>query len=175
MAADDSAKRRSDSFVPAVDRWYYTAKILQKQERTFIFLHFTNESFSLFNAHSAQSCNSLPNFTKFSAVFAEHCRNSDFCLIRRMERVPPPTGLKRCSLCRMRDIPPRRIGDSCSERISGLAIRRVTRYNKEHLVFCDSIIEQILKAAQKLHWAVSLGNSYQETQSVSYDFLFSPR
>lgn len=135
MAADDSAKRRSDSFVPAVDRWYYTAKNLRKQERTFIFLHFMNESFSLYNVHSAQSCNSLLNFTKFHAVFAEHCRNSGFCLIRRMERVPPPTGLKRCSLCRMREIPPRRIGDSCSERISGLAIRRVTRYNKEHLVF----------------------------------------
>lgn len=135
MAADDSAKRRSDSFVPAVDRWYYTAKNLRKQERTFIFLHFMNESFSLYNVHSAQSCNSLLNFTKFHAVFAEHCRNSGFCLIRRMERVPPPTELKRCSLCRMREIPPRRIGDSCSERISGLAIRRVTRYNKEHLVF----------------------------------------
>ena len=135
MAADDSAKRRSDSFVPAVDRWYYTAKNLRKQEPTFIFLHFMNESFSLFNAHSAQSCNSLLNFTKFHAVFAEHCRNSGFCLIRRMERVPPPTALKRCSLCRMRETPPRRIGDSCSERISGLAIRRVTRYNKEHLVF----------------------------------------
>ena len=135
MAADDSAKRRSDSFVPAVDRWYYTAKNLRKQERTFIFLHFTNESFSLCNAYSAQSCNSLLNFTKFHVVFAEHCRNSGFCLIRRMERVPPATGLKRCSLCRMRNFPPRRIGDSCSERISGLAIRRITRYNKEHLVF----------------------------------------
>ena len=135
MAADDSAKRRSDSFVPAVDRWYYTAKNLWKQEPTFIFLHFVNESFSLFNTHSAQSCNSLLNFTKFHAVFAEHCRNSGFASSGAWSASPPPTGLKRCSLCRMREIPPRRIGDSCSERISGLAIRRVTRYNKEHLVF----------------------------------------
>ena len=94
MAADDSAKRRSDSFVPAVDRWYYTAKNLRKQERTFIFLHFMNESFSLYNAYSAQSCNSLLNLTKFHAVFAEHCRNSGFCLIRRTERVPAADGVK---------------------------------------------------------------------------------
>lgn len=94
MAADDSAARRSDSFVPAVDRWYYTAKILRKQERTFIFLHFISESFSLCNAHSAQSCNSLLNLTKFHAVFAEHCRNSGFCLIRRMENVPAADGVK---------------------------------------------------------------------------------
>lgn len=135
MAADDSAARRINSFVPAVDRWYYTAKILRKQERTFIFLHFISESFSLCNAHSAQSCNSLLNLTKFHAVFAEHCRNSGFASSGAWRMSPLPTGLKRCSLWRMREIPPRHIGDSCSERISGLAIRRVTRYNKEHLVF----------------------------------------
>ena len=94
MAADDSAARRSNSFVPAVDRWYYTAKMLRKQEPTFIFLHFMNESFSLFNAYSAQSCNSLLNLTKFHAVFAEHCRNSGFCLVRRMECVPAADGVK---------------------------------------------------------------------------------
>ena len=98
MAADDSAKRRSDSFVPAVDRWYYTAKNLRKQERTFIFLHFMNESFSLYNVHSAQSCNSLLKFTKFHAVFAEHCRNSGFCLIRHMEHTLSADGLKKTVL-----------------------------------------------------------------------------
>ena len=94
MAADDSAARRISSFVPAVDRWYYTAKNLRKQERSFIFLHSLHESFSLYNAYSAQSCNSLLNLTKFHAVFAEHCRNSGFCLIRRMERVPAADGIK---------------------------------------------------------------------------------
>ena len=94
MAADDSAKRRSDSFVPAVDRWYYTAKNLRKQERTFIFLHFMNESFSLCNAYSAQSCNSLLNFTKFHAVFAEHCRNSGFLPHQAHEARPAADGVK---------------------------------------------------------------------------------
>ena len=77
-------------------------------------------------------CSISPNFTLFLPsiagiqVFASSGAWSAF---------PPPTELKRCSLCRMRNFLPRRIGDSCSERISGLAIRRVTRYNKEHLVF----------------------------------------
>lgn len=136
MAADDSAVRRISSFVPAVDRWYYTAKNLRKQERSFIFLHSLHESFSLFNSHSAQSCNSLPNFTKFSVVFAVHCRNCPFSASSgTWSARPQPMGLKKTFLCRMREFPPCRIDDSRHERISGLAIRCVTRYNKEHLVF----------------------------------------
>ena len=64
MAADDSAKRRSDSFVPAVDRWYYTAIVHAKQADSFSFLHFYDEYFSLYDFYFAVSCNSLPNFTK---------------------------------------------------------------------------------------------------------------
>ena len=77
-------------------------------------------------------CSISPNFTLFLPSIAGI---QVFASSGAWSASPPPTGLKRCSLCRMRDIPPRRIGDSCSERISGLAIRRVTRYNKEHLVF----------------------------------------
>ena len=53
-------------WVPAVDRWYYTAIIPSKQANSFSFLHFCNEYFSLCDFYFAVSCNSLPNFTKKS-------------------------------------------------------------------------------------------------------------
>ena len=90
--------------------------------------HFT----TLILHNPAIHCSISPNFTLFLPSIAGI---QVFASSGAWNASLPPTGLKRCSLCRMREIPPRRIGDSCSERFSGLAIRRVTRYNKEHLVF----------------------------------------
>ena len=82
MAADDSAKRRSDSFVPAVDRWYYTAIIPSKQANSFSFLHFYDECFSLYDFYFAVSCNSLPNFTK-KTFFLMALANFDLSVLLR--------------------------------------------------------------------------------------------
>ena len=82
MAADDSAKRRSDSFVPAVDRWYYTAIIPSKQANSFSFLHFYDECFSLYDFYFAVSCNSLPNFTK-KPFFLMALANFDLSVLLR--------------------------------------------------------------------------------------------
>ena len=105
-----------------------------KSDLSFFFTLYMNLfHFSTLILHNpAIHCQISPNFTLFLPSIAGI---QVFASSGAWSASPPPTGLKRCSLCRMREIPPRRIGDSCSERISGLAIRRVTRYNKEHLVF----------------------------------------